>query len=415
MRRQAQDQIVRWVSRSAAVAAGVATLFATGCARNRQSQGLLGARSLVPAPFVEPATGAPGVALPAEPAFAPTTVTPTPPAFDENVVMQPVDDADIKPVKSTTTRPPAPPKNDGTRLTYTVKKGDSLWLVAQMYGVSVAELTAENSIRESKVLKIGQTLTLPRGARLRDVSEIKRAAPKRAAVAPAASKPRTTAASSKPAASTARPAAASPASSTRRTAGKEPIPADGTYTIKSGDNPWDLARKFGVKHEELMQWNNLKSDTVLQVGQKIRLRGGAAEAAPGVSAPAAARAPAVAPSVGPAPATTVLPEAPLAAPADVAPAPGTEAVPGAPAAGAPAVGAPAADGAAAPVLAPGAAAQPGALDLPKKLSHSVTEGETLQIIAEMYGTTVDAIKKENPAIKTDADLLPNLKLMVPYR
>jgi len=33
----------------------------------------------------------------------------------------------------------------------------------------------------------------------------------------------------------------------------------------------------------------------------------------------------------------------------------------------------------------------------------------------MYGTTVDAILKENPTIKSDADLKPNVKLMVPYR
>jgi tetratricopeptide (TPR) repeat protein len=60
-------------------------------------------------------------------------------------------------------------------------------------------------------------------------------------------------------------------------------------------------------------------------------------------------------------------------------------------------------------------ADAGAPDLPRKLQHSVTEGETLQVIAEMYGTTVDAIKNENPTVKTDADLQPNLKLMVPYR
>jgi LysM repeat protein len=80
-----------------------------------------------------------------------------------------------------------------------------------------------------------------------------------------------------------------------------------------------------------------------------------------------------------------------------------------------AVGAPA-EGTVTPPAGTGTApATPGALDLPKKLSHTVTEGDTLEIIAEMYGTKVEEIKKENPTIKSNADLLPNTKLMVPYR
>lgn len=424
MRRQAQGQMVRWVSRTAAMAAGAAALFATGCVRSRPEPGLLGGRTLVPAPFVEPAAAAPSAVLPAEPAFTGTTVVPAGAAIipaaplDENLVMTPVDSLDdVKPVKSSTGKSGAAPRTDGERQTYIVKKGDSLWLIARRYGVTVAELTAENSISESKVLKIGQSIALPRGARFRDVPAIKHTAPRQAS-ATSSSKPRTTSAA-KPSTGATKSATASSGSS--RKAGKEPIPADGMYTIKSGDNPWDLSRKFGVKHEELMQWNSLKSDTVLQVGQKIRLRSGASESAAATAAVVPTVKPAV-PAVAPEATATatgaVLTEAPLAAPAT-----GTVPVVGAetPAAPAPAATLPADTMGAAPAgaLGPATTVAPaipaGALDLPKKLSHSVTEGETLQIIAEMYGTTVDAIKKENPTIKTDADLLPNLKLMVPYR
>ncbi len=424
MRRQAQGQMVRWVSRTAAMAAGAAALFVTGCVRSRPEPGLLGARTLVPAPFVEPAAASSSAALPAEPAFTGTTIVPAGAAIipaaplDENLVMTPMDSIDdVKPVKSVPSKSVAAPRSDGERQTYIVKKGDSLWLIARRYGVTVAELTAENSIPESKVLRIGQSIALPRGARFRDVPEIKHAAPRHASTAPSSSKPRT---SSTAKASTGTAKSASASSSSSRKAGKEPIPADGMYTIKSGDNPWDLSRKFGVKHEELMQWNDLKSDTVLQVGQKIRLRGAASEGAAATAAAVPAVKPAipvVAPDATAAPAGAVLTEAPLAPPV-----PGTAPVVGAeaPAAPTPAATLPAdATGAGAAALAPATTGAPtipaGALDLPKKLSHSVTEGETLQIIAEMYGTTVDAIKKENPTVKTDADLLPNLKLMVPYR
>jgi LysM repeat protein len=393
------------------VAAGAAALFATGCVRSQPAPGLLGARSLVPAPFVEPATTYPGAALPAEPTFpAATTIVPTGATLDENLVLQPADEEEVKPVKSSSGKSVAPAKAEGELLTYTVKKDDSLWLIARMYGVSVAELTAENSIRESKVLKIGQVLTLPRGARLREVSEVRHTTPKHtAAVTP--SKPKPTAASKTSASPTKHPAAAT-SGGARKTSAKEPVPADGMYTIKSGDNPWDLARKFGVKHEELMQWNNLKTDTVLKVGQKIRLRAGAVEGVAATSTPAAATTPVLAPPEAAAAPGGVLTEAtPLTAPPATTPAAGTQT----PTAATPGAATPAAAPAAPTAIAAPGATAPGALDLAKKLSHSVTEGETLQIIAEMYGTTVEAIKKENPTVKTDADLQPNLKLMVPYR
>jgi LysM repeat protein len=407
MRRQVQDQMVTWVSRSVAMAAATATLFATGCVRRQSPPALLGARTLVPAPFVEPATSAPAASLPPEPAVPGTTVVPGGKAPEEDLVLQPAEElSDVKPAKSTWGKSAAT-KGEGERLTYTVKKGDSLWLIGQMYGVSVAELTAENNLQGNKFLKVGQVLELPAGARLRDVSEIKRAPVRHTAAA--SSKPKAGAAAK----STSPAKAAATAGTSRRTLAKEPIPADGMYTIKSGDNPWDLARKFGVKHDDLMKWNNLKNDTVLQVGQKIRLRAAGESAAPAVTP--AGTAPAAAPAAG-----TVLPEATTPAPAGTpAPTPGTETTPAAPgaapAAAAPAATTPPAGAPAAVGAGAAAAATPGALDLPKKLSHSVTEGETLQIIAEMYGTTVDAIKKENPTIKSDADLQPNMKLMVPYR
>jgi len=46
------------------------------------------------------------------------------------------------------------------------------------------------------------------------------------------------------------------------------------YTIRNGDNPWKIARKFNVKFEELLRLNNLNEATArsLQVGDKIRVR-----------------------------------------------------------------------------------------------------------------------------------------------
>ena len=53
-----------------------------------------------------------------------------------------------------------------SKVTYKVKKNDSLWKVARNHGVSMQDLARENNLTTKSQLKIGQTLTLPPGARL---------------------------------------------------------------------------------------------------------------------------------------------------------------------------------------------------------------------------------------------------------
>lgn len=45
--------------------------------------------------------------------------------------------------------------------TYTVKSGDKLWQIAQMYGMDYKELAAYNNLKDPNVLFVGQKLTIP--------------------------------------------------------------------------------------------------------------------------------------------------------------------------------------------------------------------------------------------------------------
>jgi membrane-bound lytic murein transglycosylase D len=45
-----------------------------------------------------------------------------------------------------------------SRATYTVRRGDSLWLISRRFRVSVAELQDWNGLRNGSILKPGQTL-----------------------------------------------------------------------------------------------------------------------------------------------------------------------------------------------------------------------------------------------------------------
>ncbi len=105
---------------------------------------------------------------------------------------------------------------------YTVKSGDSLWKIANSYGVSVDKIKSANNLK-SDVLSIGQKLLIP-------VSDI----------------------------------------SVEETP-KEPT-SGVSYVVVSGDNLYSIANKYGVSVDDIKKLNNLSSN-VLQIGQVLKIPG----------------------------------------------------------------------------------------------------------------------------------------------
>ena len=63
-------------------------------------------------------------------------------------------------VASPSTAPSTTPGNTTRKLKYTVRNGDSLYLIASRFRVTIAELTRWNNIDKNKILRPGQTLTM---------------------------------------------------------------------------------------------------------------------------------------------------------------------------------------------------------------------------------------------------------------
>lgn len=123
---------------------------------------------------------------------------------------------------------------------YAVKAGDTLWDISSTYGVSIDQIKKLNGLN-SDFLQIGQNLIL--------TSNTYQAAP--AAVASGA------------------------------------VSSTGTYTVKSGDNLWLIARNFGTSIDSIKSLNGLTSDN-LQVGQQLKINAAAVTIAPVAAAPVAA-------------------------------------------------------------------------------------------------------------------------------
>ena len=104
-------------------------------------------------------------------------------------------------------------KEDTTKgNTYIVKKGDSLWLIANKNNISINDLKNANNLT-SDILTIGQVLTIP-------------------------------------------------------TKNAENGSNSNLYVVQRGDSLWSIARKYNVSINEIRMINNLNSD-VLMIGQTL--------------------------------------------------------------------------------------------------------------------------------------------------
>lgn len=102
------------------------------------------------------------------------------------------------------------PKENTNVTTYTVKSGDTLYSIAKKYNTTVNAITTLNNLT-SNTLSIGQTLKIPTSTQ--NVTEQ-------------------------------------------------------TYTVKSGDTLYSIARKYNTTVSELINRNNLKTSN-LSIGQKL--------------------------------------------------------------------------------------------------------------------------------------------------
>jgi len=111
---------------------------------------------------------------------------------------------------------------DNKGITYTVKSGDSLWKIANSYGISVNDLKSANKLT-SDTLSIGQKLLIP-------VSDT--------------------------------------------TVGEitKPNGSGINYVVVSGDNLYTIANKYGVSVDDIKSLNNLSSNT-LSIGQVLKIPG----------------------------------------------------------------------------------------------------------------------------------------------
>ena len=149
---------------------------------------------------------------------------------------------------------------DGERIVYKVKSGDYLGRIASKYRCSVAQIKKWNGLKSNN-LRVGQKLVIYRGGS--SSSSVAASTAKPASSTTAAKPANNTATASKPAGSTSQ---TSTSASTSSTSGEYT-----TYTIKSGDSFYSIAKNYpGVSAQDIMNFNKLSSSKI-QPGMKIKI------------------------------------------------------------------------------------------------------------------------------------------------
>jgi LysM repeat protein len=122
-----------------------------------------------------------------------------------------------------------------------VRSGENLASIAKKYGCSVDQLKSWNGLKNNTIYP-KQKLKVSTGS--------------------------SNGAADQPVASSDKKSADLPVASATGSAKNEYI----YYTVKKGDNLWDIAQQYkGVSVDDIKKWNNMGSSSKLQVGQKLKI------------------------------------------------------------------------------------------------------------------------------------------------
>ncbi|MHB8709394.1 MAG: LysM peptidoglycan-binding domain-containing protein [Desulfuromonadales bacterium] len=154
------------------------------------------------------------------------------------------------------------PENQRANFVYhKVKKGDTPGALARRYNVRTDDILRFNKVRDSRSLRIGQNLLIPLNpeAGRMSLAELRDSLRDDA------------------------PSAKSGKGATK------------SYTVRSGDSLWKVAKRFNVTEKQLRSWNRLGGKSALKIGQKLVIAAGPAKGGPsatvaGKSKPAAPKA-----------------------------------------------------------------------------------------------------------------------------
>ncbi|SFT92555.1 membrane-bound lytic murein transglycosylase D [Algoriphagus locisalis] len=140
--------------------------------------------------------------------------------------------------------------------THIVRPGETLWSISQKYGIKLSALKSKNRIRKDRDLKAGMVLNLQEHRkRGEDIPMVKLSNPTPTRQAVATSNPT--------------PAVSQPTPVTENQTNSGSSSARLTHTVSSGETLFAISKKYGVTVNQLKSWNNIGTQNIISIGQKL--------------------------------------------------------------------------------------------------------------------------------------------------
>ncbi|MFO7878797.1 MAG: transglycosylase SLT domain-containing protein [Bacteroidales bacterium] len=155
-----------------------------------------------------------------------------------------------QPAARSTSHYPAASQPAGTKkITYTIKSGDALGLIASWYDVRLSQLKAWNGLYTNRIRAGKQLLIYVPEGKYDYYSKINGMSPSEKQNTPGAS------------------------ADISRQKNETIDPDYEYYTVQQGDNPWDIAKKYpGISASDILHLNNINNASSLRAGQKLKIR-----------------------------------------------------------------------------------------------------------------------------------------------
>ncbi|WP_297335353.1 LysM peptidoglycan-binding domain-containing protein [Algoriphagus sp.] len=141
--------------------------------------------------------------------------------------------------------------------THVVQPGETLWSISQKYGIKLSSLKAKNRIRKDRDLKAGMVLNLQEHRKRGE--EIK--------FVPVNSGSRLT---QNTAATPASSQVSKPTQSVEQSASSKPT-NQLIHTVSPRETLYSISRKYGVSVDQIKNWNQIGSQNIISVGQKLTI------------------------------------------------------------------------------------------------------------------------------------------------
>ncbi len=140
----------------------------------------------------------------------------------------------------------APPADNLEKREHVVRSGETLSTIAAAYGVQLDDLLRWNNLSKNSVIRANDKLTI--------YAKVDRSTSSKA--------------------NDTKQAEASEESKPSESGGQkvEQGGSDGLYTVVAGDTAAKIAQKHGISLADFLKWNNLNEKSVLQIGQKCRVK-----------------------------------------------------------------------------------------------------------------------------------------------